>query len=91
MSHIYVLRCATNFSIDCYCLFSVGVKWLWDLHCQEVGGILGDEMGLGKTIQIVVFLAALHHSRLVDKAPPRFKGLGKVTGWQYQLFINCLL
>jgi hypothetical protein len=24
-------------------------KWLWELHNQQVGGILGDEMGLGKT------------------------------------------
>ncbi|KAG7262000.1 hypothetical protein CRUP_004208 [Coryphaenoides rupestris] len=28
-----------------------GVRWLWELHCQQAGGILGDEMGLGKTIQ----------------------------------------
>lgn len=54
-----------------------GVKWLWELHCQQVGGILGDEMGLGKTIQIIVFLAAVHHSKLIDKAPPRYRGLGK--------------
>lgn len=24
------------------------VKWLWELHQQRAGGILGDEMGLGK-------------------------------------------
>ena len=36
-----------------------GVKWLWELHKQQCGGILGDEMGLGKTIQIVTFLQAL--------------------------------
>ncbi|KAJ7550499.1 hypothetical protein O6H91_07G103800 [Diphasiastrum complanatum] len=39
-----------------------GVKWLWELHCQKAGGIIGDEMGLGKTIQVIAFLAALHHS-----------------------------
>ena len=38
-----------------------GIKWLWELHCQEVGGILGDEMGLGKTIQIVSFLTGLRN------------------------------
>ncbi|EOD36958.1 hypothetical protein EMIHUDRAFT_201306 [Emiliania huxleyi CCMP1516] len=27
------------------------LQWLWELHQQEVGGILGDEMGLGKTLQ----------------------------------------
>jgi SNF2 family DNA or RNA helicase len=29
-----------------------GVKWLWELHNQKTGGIIGDEMGLGKTIQV---------------------------------------
>jgi DNA excision repair protein ERCC-6 len=39
-----------------------GVQWLWELYQQQVGGIIGDEMGLGKTIQIISFLAGLHHS-----------------------------
>ena len=30
----------------------VCVQWLWELHQQKVGGILGDEMGLGKTVQV---------------------------------------
>uniref|UniRef100_A0A1D1YV53 DNA repair protein rhp26 n=1 Tax=Anthurium amnicola TaxID=1678845 RepID=A0A1D1YV53_9ARAE len=42
----------------------VGVQWLWELHCQRAGGIIGDEMGLGKTIQVLAFLAALHFSRM---------------------------
>lgn len=29
-----------------------GLKWLWSLHCQRKGGILGDDMGLGKTMQV---------------------------------------
>lgn len=41
-----------------------GVKWLWELHQQAVGGVMGDEMGLGKTIQMIAFLAALKSSRL---------------------------
>eukprot|EP00850_Spirogloea_muscicola_P014056 SM000098S25136 [mRNA] locus=s98:436376:442665:+ [translate_table: standard] len=41
-----------------------GVKWLWELHCQRAGGIIGDEMGLGKTVQLATFLGALHHSRV---------------------------
>jgi DNA excision repair protein ERCC-6 len=41
-----------------------GVKWLWELHCQRCGGIIGDEMGLGKTIQVAAFLAGLHYSGL---------------------------
>lgn len=40
----------------------VGVQWLWELHCQRAGGIIGDEMGLGKTIQVLAFLGALHFS-----------------------------
>eukprot|EP00794_Sanderia_malayensis_P004167 gene4167-4721_t len=39
-----------------------GVKWLWELHNQEVGGIIGDEMGLGKTIQIITFLTGVKNS-----------------------------
>ncbi len=42
------------------------VKWMWELHCQEAGGIIGDEMGLGKTVQTVAFLAGLHHSGLLE-------------------------
>lgn len=41
-----------------------GVRWLWELHCQQAGGILGDEMGLGKTIQVISFLAGLSYSKL---------------------------
>ena len=41
-----------------------GVKWLWELHTQRAGGIIGDEMGLGKTIQLAVFLAGLHRSNM---------------------------
>ncbi|KAL8142625.1 hypothetical protein V2J09_015657 [Rumex salicifolius] len=42
----------------------VGVQWLWELHCQGVGGIIGDEMGLGKTVQVLGFLGSLHFSNL---------------------------
>lgn len=40
------------------------VKWMWELHRQGVGGIIGDEMGLGKTVQISSFLGSLHYSGL---------------------------
>ena len=40
------------------------MKWLWELHCQQAGGIVGDEMGLGKTIQMIAFLAGLRESNL---------------------------
>ncbi|KAL3875967.1 hypothetical protein ACJMK2_033861 [Sinanodonta woodiana] len=51
------------------------VKWLWELHTQEAGGIIGDEMGLGKTIEMISFLAALRYSKLRDRATSR-TGLG---------------
>ncbi|KAE8771632.1 DNA repair and recombination protein RAD26 [Hordeum vulgare] len=40
----------------------VRVQWLWELHCQRAGGIIGDETGLGKTVQVLSFLGALHDS-----------------------------
>ncbi|XP_010484160.1 PREDICTED: protein CHROMATIN REMODELING 24 [Camelina sativa] len=45
-----------------------GLKWLWSLHTQEKGGILGDDMGLGKTMQICSFLAGLFNSKLIKRA-----------------------
>ncbi|XP_025425310.1 DNA excision repair protein ERCC-6-like isoform X2 [Sipha flava] len=53
----------------------IGIKWLWELHQQGSGGILGDEMGLGKTVQMIVFLGALYWSRLKDKITG-IRGLG---------------
>ena len=44
-----------------------GVRWLWELYSQQVGGIIGDEMGLGKTIQAISFLAGLHYSKMITK------------------------
>jgi DNA excision repair protein ERCC-6 len=44
-----------------------GVRWLWELYSQQVGGIVGDEMGLGKTIQAISFLAGLHYSKMLNK------------------------
>ncbi|MCJ1350861.1 MAG: hypothetical protein MMC33_000842 [Icmadophila ericetorum] len=44
-----------------------GVRWLWELYSQQVGGIIGDEMGLGKTIQIIAFLAGLHYSKKITR------------------------
>ncbi|KAL0964148.1 hypothetical protein UPYG_G00319780 [Umbra pygmaea] len=54
-----------------------GVRWLWELHCQQAGGILGDEMGLGKTIQVIAFLAGLSYSKLRTRGSNyRYEGLG---------------
>lgn len=53
------------------------VRWLWELHSQGCGGILGDEMGLGKTIQVIAFLVGLSYSGLHYRRQ-RWKGLGPV-------------
>lgn len=39
------------------------LQWLWELHRQEAGGIVGDEMGLGKTVQVCSYLGAMALSR----------------------------
>ncbi|XP_063918489.1 DNA excision repair protein ERCC-6-like [Zophobas morio] len=51
-----------------------GIRWLWNIHRQSSGGILGDEMGLGKTVQVIGFLAGLEYSQVISH--DRFKGLG---------------
>uniref|UniRef100_T1IM14 DNA excision repair protein ERCC-6 n=1 Tax=Strigamia maritima TaxID=126957 RepID=T1IM14_STRMM len=53
------------------------VQWLWELHCQQCGGIIGDEMGLGKTIQVIAFLAGLWFSKIITRGD-KFRGLGPV-------------
>lgn len=55
------------------CLFDYQktcVQWLWELHRQHVGGVLGDEMGLGKTIQVIAFLASLYYSKILGPGQP---------------------
>ncbi|KAK4517380.1 uncharacterized protein ATC70_000715 [Mucor velutinosus] len=55
------------------CLFDYQktcVQWLWELHRQKVGGILGDEMGLGKTIQVISFLSGLYYSQILGPGQP---------------------
>ncbi|XP_028395196.1 DNA excision repair protein ERCC-6-like [Dendronephthya gigantea] len=54
-----------------------GVKWLWELHTQQAGGIVGDEMGLGKTIQIIAFLAGLKYSN-IGRRGSKQNGFGPV-------------
>lgn len=55
------------------------VKWLWGLHCQKMGGILADEMGLGKTVQIAAYLAAIHHSGVLQKMRVQNASLGAAS------------
>ena len=56
-----------------------GVRWLWNLHKNGTGGILGDEMGLGKTIQIIAFLASVKITNSMDFTGNTFKGLGPIV------------
>ena len=44
----------------------VGLRWMWELHCQGAGGVVGDEMGLGKTVQVSSFLGAMAANRFLD-------------------------
>ena len=40
-----------------------GVKWLTQLACMGMGGILADDMGLGKTLQVIAYI----HGMTPDK------------------------
>lgn len=55
------------------------VQWLWGLHEQKMGGILADEMGLGKTIQIIAYLAVLHHSGVLQTLKVQNTSLGSAS------------
>ena len=43
-----------------------GLRWMWELHCQGAGGIVGDEMGLGKTVQVSAFLGTMAVNKKLD-------------------------
>ena len=43
-----------------------GVRWMWDLHRRDRGGLLADDMGLGKTVQVAAFLRGLFASKLIE-------------------------
>lgn len=49
---IFTYRLPTAIAKMLYLHQLEGLKWLWSLHCQGKGGILGDDMGLGKTMQV---------------------------------------
>jgi len=55
------------------------VKWLWDLHTNQMGGILADEMGLGKTVQIAAYLGSLHHSGVLQNMRIQNTSLGAAS------------
>ena len=39
-----------------------GVRWLFNLYSQGLGGLIADDMGLGKTIQMLTLLDRVHSS-----------------------------
>ena len=47
---IFFLLSFHGFDRLCFSYQRAGVKWLWELHEQQCGGIIADEMGLGKVI-----------------------------------------
>ena len=55
------------------------VHWLWGLHRDKMGGILADEMGLGKTVQIIAYLAVLHHSGVLQNMRVQNTSLGAAS------------
>ncbi|XP_075553346.1 DNA excision repair protein ERCC-6-like [Dermacentor variabilis] len=42
-----------------------GLLWMWGLHLNKRGGVLGDDMGLGKTIQVVAFLSGMFDGEMI--------------------------
>lgn len=71
------LKVPENIWNKLYKFQKTGLKWLWELHLQRCGGILGDEMGLGKTVQISAYLASLKYSR-IRSVGFNYIGLGPV-------------
>lgn len=59
---VRVVYIQVSFDTLSLCRQRVGVGWLWELHCQNAGGIVGDEMGLGKTVMVAAFLAGYRRS-----------------------------
>ncbi|KAJ1972952.1 DNA repair protein rhp26, partial [Dimargaris verticillata] len=52
------------------------LRWLWELHTQKAGGIIGDEMGLGKTVQLIAFLGGMYYSQLLRGTRRHFHNQG---------------
>ncbi|CAO3646467.1 unnamed protein product [Cunninghamella echinulata] len=68
--HIDSMRVPGEIWQDLFDYQKTCVQWLYELHNQKVGGIIGDEMGLGKTIQIISFLSSLYYSKILGPGVP---------------------
>ncbi len=49
-------------------LLPTGVKWLWELHTQRAGGIIGDEMGADVTLMSVSSMTEIQIFSIIAKA-----------------------
>ncbi len=66
-----------------------GVNWMYNLHINSMGGILGDDMGLGKTFQVVSLLTGLAMSNQIQKvliAAP----VSVLSNWQRELELHLM-
>jgi hypothetical protein len=48
----------------------IGLRWMWELHCQGAGGVVGDEMGLGAYnssvyVHMMMNQLILHHTQVL--------------------------
>lgn len=66
-----------------------GIKWLWEIHCQKTGGIIGDEMGLGKTVQVPNIPTPLTHPQ--STYPPTNTHTSNPIPTQVAAFLGALL
>ena len=66
-----------------------GMNWMRHLHSYGIGGILGDEMGLGKTLQIISFLASLHHEGIAKGPHLIVAPLSVLQTWVNEIKIWC--
>eukprot|EP00300_Choanocystis_sp_HF-7_P014392 c18676_g1_i1.p1 GENE.c18676_g1_i1~~c18676_g1_i1.p1 ORF type:complete len:860 (+),score=196.90 c18676_g1_i1:1063-3642(+) len=62
-----------------------GLQWMWELHCQGAGGLIGDDMGLGKTVQIAALLCSLQFSGLLKGPAIVLAPATVLRHWQREL------
>mgnify|MGYP005746396859 FL=1 len=48
-----------------------GVRWLWTLASNGLGGILADDMGLGKSLEMIAFLSLLQEKENILIISPK--------------------
>jgi len=61
-----------------------GLSWMFELFCDEIGGVLADDMGLGKTVMACAFLKGVMGTCRVKKAL-LVVPVSTITAWQSHL------